>query len=373
MSRLTSRLPAPLARLAARLATHFTSHRSQGIFFAIVALGILLPILSRVPPFGALQSINAWTNAFTIAVIYSILAIGLNVVIGFAGLLDLGYAAFFALGGYTYALVASPFLNIHLPFWPVLIIGAIIGAIFGVLLGAPTLRLRGDYLAIVTLGFGEIVPITLLNADKFTAGTIGIGGIDKPNIPGLYNFDLTNPWPFYILVLSMLAIVVIVVYRLEDSKIGRAWEAIREDELAAESSGINTTISKLQAFAVGAAIAGFIGVFNAAKLTIVAPDMFGFVVSVSTLSAVVLGGMGNVVGVGIGAFVIYLIQSVFLKQLSILFTQLSIPILKDIDFLQFQYVLYGAALVIMMLRRPQGIFPARRRHRTFTDATGNSK
>ena len=116
MSRLASRLPAPLARLAARLSVHFAAHRSQGIFFAIVALGILLPILSRVPPFGALQSVNAWTNAFTIAVIYSILAIGLNVVIGFAGLLDLGYAAFFALGGYTYALVASPFLNIHLPF-----------------------------------------------------------------------------------------------------------------------------------------------------------------------------------------------------------------------------------------------------------------
>ena len=263
------------------------------------------------------------------------------------------------------------FQQIRLP--ELLIIGAIIGAIFGILLGAPTLRLRGDYLAIVTLGFGEIVPITLLNADKFTAGTIGIGGIDKPSIPGIYTFDLTNPWPFYILVLAMLAVVVIVVYRLEDSKIGRAWEAIREDELAAESSGINTTISKLQAFAVGAAIAGFIGVFNAAKLTIVAPDMFGFVVSVSTLSAVVLGGMGNVVGVGIGAFVIYLIQSIFLKQLNILFTQLSIPLLKDIDFLQFQYVLYGAALVIMMLRRPQGIFPARRRHRTFTEAAGNSK
>ena len=373
MNRLIARLPAPLADRAARLSVHFSAHRSQGILFSIAMLGILLPLVSRIPPFSTLQSVNAWTNAFTIAVIYSILAIGLNVVIGFAGLLDLGYAAFFALGGYSYALVASPFLNIHLPFWPVLIIGAIIGAIFGVLLGAPTLRLRGDYLAIVTLGFGEIVPITLLNADKFTAGTIGIGGIDKPSIPGLYTFDLTNPWPFYVLVLSMLAIVVIVVYRLEDSKIGRAWEAIREDELAAESSGINTTISKLQAFAVGAAIAGFVGVFNAAKLTIVAPDMFGFVVSVSTLSAVVLGGMGNVVGVGIGAFVIYLIQSIFLKQLNILFGELSVPLLKDVDFLQFQYVLYGAALVFMMLKRPQGIFPARRRHRIFSDSKRGAK
>jgi hypothetical protein len=334
---------------------------------AIAIAGVALPLLSRVPPFGNLQSINAWTNAFTIALIYSILAIGLNVVIGFAGLLDLGYAAFFALGGYTYALLASPFFGVHLPFWPVLIFGALIGAIFGVLLGAPTLRLRGDYLAIVTLGFGEIVPLTLLNADKFTAGTIGIGGIDKPRLPGIVEFTLLNPWPFYVLILLMLALVVIVVFRLEDSKVGRAWEAIREDELAAESSGINTVVSKLQAFAVGAAIAGFAGVFNAAKLTVVEPDMFGFIVSVSTLSAVVLGGMGNVVGVGIGAFVIYLIQSILLKQLNILLNQLAVPILKDINFLQFQYVLYGIVLVLMMLKRPQGIYPARRRMRTFAD------
>ena len=371
MSRLS--LPAPLAALRLRMLRHFSAHRSQGVIFAIAVIGIALPLLSRIPPFGQLQSINAWTNAFTIAAIYAILAIGLNVVIGFAGLLDLGYAAFFALGGYAYALVASPFFGIHVPFWPMLVFGAIIGAIFGILLGAPTLRLRGDYLAIVTLGFGEIVPITLLNADKFTAGTIGIGGIDKPQIPGIVEFTLINPWPFYVLILLMLAIVTVAVFRLEDSKIGRAWEAIREDELAAESSGINTVISKLQAFAVGAAIAGFAGVFNAAKLTIVSPGQFGFVVSVSTLSAVVLGGMGNVVGVGAGAFVIYLIQSIFLKQLNILVAQLGIPILGGIDFLQFQYVLYGVVLVIMMLKRPQGIYPARRRVRTFADSKETAK
>lgn len=357
-----------LPKLPLRLRTYFAAHQSQGVLAAVVTIGIALPLLSRVPPFGDLQSLNAWTNAFTIAAIYAVMAIGLNVVIGMAGLLDLGYAAFFALGGYTYAILASSFLGIHLPFWPVLIFGIIIGAIFGVLLGAPTLRLRGDYLAIVTLGFGEIVPLTLLNAEAFTNGTRGIGGIDKPQLKPLVEFTLTNPWPFYLLVLGMLTLVVILVLRLEDSKIGRAWEAIREDELAAESSGINTVISKLQAFAVGAAIASFIGVFNAAKLTVVSPGQFGFVVSVSTLSAVVLGGMGNVVGVGAGAFVIYLIQNIFLKQLNILVSQLSIPVLTDIDFLKFQYVLYGIALVVMMLRRPQGIFPARRRMRTFKDA-----
>jgi ABC-type branched-subunit amino acid transport system permease subunit len=141
-----------------------------------------------------------------------------------------------------------------------LIAGAIVGAIFGVLLGAPTLRLRGDYLAIVTLGFGEIVPITLLNADKFTNGTNGLGGIDKPSIPGILQFTLTNPWPMYVLVLLIFAAIVMIVFRLEDSRVGRTWDAIREDELAAESAGINTVIAKLQAFAVGAAIAGIIGV-----------------------------------------------------------------------------------------------------------------
>jgi len=370
-----SALRRPLARLRlpAPLAAYFARHRSLAIVAAIAAIGVALPLLSLVPPFGLLQSTNAWTNAFTIAAIYAMLAIGLNVVVGFAGLLDLGYAAFFALGGYAYAVVASPLFGLDVPFWPMLIAGAVIAAIFGVLLGAPTLRLRGDYLAIVTLGFGEIVPITLLNADRFTGGVIGIGGIDRPALPGLGVFSIIDPWPYYVLVLSMLAIVVVVVKRLEESRVGRAWEAIREDELAAESSGINTVVSKLQAFAVGAAIAGFAGVFNAAKLTIVSPQQFGFVVSVSTLSAVVLGGMGNVVGVGIGAFVIYLVQSIFLKQLNILFDQIQLPIISGIDFLQFQYVLYGVVLVLMMLKRPQGIYPARRRMRTFSVAAPAAK
>ena len=211
---------------------HFASHRSQGIFFAIVALGILLPILSRVPPFGALQSVNAWTNAFTIAVIYSILAIGLNVVIGFAGLLDLGYAAFFALGGYTYALVASPFLNIHLPFWPVLIIGAIIGAIFGILLGAPTLRLRGDYLAIVTLGLGEIVSILATSkwAEPLVGGPQGMRGVTKAQFLGLNPQDV--PQHFYYLALIFVVFAFFVSRRLANSRIGRAWNAMREGRLA---------------------------------------------------------------------------------------------------------------------------------------------
>ncbi|NBW32294.1 MAG: hypothetical protein EBR48_06640, partial [bacterium] len=186
MSRALDAISAPFAPVRA----YFRRHRSFGIFVGVVLLSIALPLLTRVPPFDGIQSTNAWVNAFTTAAIYAMLAMGLNVVIGFAGLLDLGYAAFFALGGYTYAFVASPFTGVHLPFWPMLLAGGIVGAIFGVLLGAPTLRLRGDYLAIVTLGFGEIVPITLMNADKFTDGVNGIGGIDKPSIPGVLQFTL---------------------------------------------------------------------------------------------------------------------------------------------------------------------------------------
>jgi ABC-type branched-subunit amino acid transport system permease subunit len=361
MSRFIDAVNAPFGPVRA----YFRKHRSFGIFVGVALLSIALPLLTRVPPFDGIQSTNAWVNAFTTAAIYAMLAMGLNVVIGFAGLLDLGYAAFFALGGYTYALAASPFSGIHLPFWPMLLAGGIVGAIFGVLLGAPTLRLRGDYLAIVTLGFGEIVPITLMNADKFTDGVNGIGGIDKPSIPGILEFTLINPWPMYGLVIVLFTLIMIMIYRIEDSRLGRTWDAIREDELAAESSGVNTVIAKLQAFAVGASIAGIVGVVNAAKITIVTPDQFRFAVSISALAAVVLGGMGNTIGVATGAFIIYLFQSILLKQLNTLVENFNIPILNQIDFLEFQYVLYGIVLVLMMLKRPQGIFPARRRVREF--------
>jgi len=361
MSGVIAALNAPFAPVRA----YFRLHRSLGILVGVLLLSIALPLITRVPPFDGIQSTNAWVNAFTNAAIYAMLAMGLNVVIGFAGLLDLGYAAFFALGGYTYAFVAAPFTGIHLPFWPMLLAGGIVGAIFGILLGAPTLRLRGDYLAIVTLGFGEIVPITLQNSDKFTNGVNGISGIDKPNIPGILQFTLTNPWPMYGLVIALFTLIMVMIFRLQDSRLGRTWDAIREDELAAESSGVNIVIAKLQAFAVGAAIAGIVGVVNVAKLTIVTPDQFRFSVSISVLAAVVLGGMGNTIGVATGAFIIYLFQSILLKQLNVLVENFNIPVLNQINFLDFQYVLYGIVLVLMMLKRPQGIFPARRRMREF--------
>jgi ABC-type branched-subunit amino acid transport system permease subunit len=295
---------------------------------------------------------------------------GLNIVVGMAGLLDLGYAAFFAIGSYVYAFGASPFSGLHVPFLPMLLVGAVIAAVLGVMLGAPTLRLRGDYLAIVTLGFGEIVPAVFLNASTFTKGTNGIGGIFKPSILG-FNFTLENPVPYYVTMVVILAVTMILLYRLQASRLGRAWAAIREDELAAASSGINTITTKLLAFALGASTAGFAGVFAASKLTFVSPDQFGFQVSFTVLAMVVLGGMGNIWGVAMGAFIIYTIQAVLLKELNQFFQALHIPVLQNIDFVQYQYLLYGIALVGMMLLRPEGLFPSSRRRQELHTSSGD--
>jgi ABC-type branched-subunit amino acid transport system permease subunit len=338
------------------------THRSLTIIVAMGIVGLLLPLLATVPPFSIFQPQDVWVNGFSNAGVFVLLALGLNIVVGLAGLLDLGYAAFFAIGAYAYAYGASPFSGIHAPFLAMLLIGALVAATFGVLLGAPTLRLRGDYLAIVTLGFGEIVPIVFLNAEKYTEGTNGIGGIYPPDIP-FVEFTILNPWPFYALVIALVAVVMVFVYRLQESRIGRAWMAIREDELAAASNGLNTVTTKLLAFALGASTAGFAGVFNAAKLTLVSPDQFLSTVSFSILAMVVLGGMGNIWGVALGAFVIYTIQIVLLKQLNAFFAELHVPILQDINFVQYQFLLYGLALVLMMLFRPEGLFPSQRRKR----------
>jgi ABC-type branched-subunit amino acid transport system permease subunit len=337
-------------------------HRSLAIIIGMAVVGAILPLIVLVPPLSIFQGQSVWLNGFSNAGVFVLLALGLNIVVGLAGLLDLGYAAFFAIGAYAYAYGASPFSGNHAPFILMLLVGALVAATFGVLLGAPTLRLRGDYLAIVTLGFGEIVPIVFLNAEKYTEGTNGIGGIYKPDIPGV-EFTLLNPWPFYVLILIIVAVTIVLVYRLQESRIGRAWMAIREDELAAASNGLNTVTTKLLAFALGASTAGLAGVFNASKLTLVSPDQFLSTVSFSILAMVVLGGMGNIWGVALGAFVIYTIQVVFLKQLNAFFEGLHVPILEDINFVQYQFLLYGLALVFMMLFRPEGLFPSQRRRR----------
>jgi ABC-type branched-subunit amino acid transport system permease subunit len=352
-----------------RLRLQAAAHRSITIIVAWAIVATLLPLLMLLPPFSTFQpSVKVWVDGFANAGVYILLAMGLNIVVGMAGLLDLGYAAFFAIGAYTYAFGASSFTGLAIPFWPMLLVGAMVAATFGLLLGAPTLRLRGDYLAIVTLGFGEIVPAVFLNADALTNGTNGIGGVLKPSIFG-FTFTLTNPMPYYITMVVILAITMVLVYRLQESRLGRAWNAIREDELAAASSGVNTVTTKLLAFALGASIAGLAGVFTASKLTLVSPDQFGFTISFTILAMVVLGGMGNVWGVAIGAFILYTIQNVVLKQLNEFFHTSHVPFLEKINFTDYQFLLYGVALVAMMLLRPEGLFPSRRRRRELHQAT----
>ena len=362
--RVANPRPPMLGASRAALGRYVEQHRSLTIIFGMALVGALLPLLALVPPFSIFQGQSVWLNGFSNAGVFVLLALGLNIVVGLAGLLDLGYAAFFAIGAYAYAYGASPFSGNHAPFILMLLVGALVAATFGVLLGAPTLRLRGDYLAIVTLGFGEIVPIVFLNAEKYTEGTNGIGGIYKPDIPGV-EFTLLNPWPFYVLILIIVTVTMIFVYRLSESRIGRAWMAIREDELAAASNGLNTVTTKLLAFALGASTAGLAGVFNASKLTLVSPDQFLSTVSFTIVAMVVLGGMGNIWGVALGAFIVYTIQVVFLKQLNAFVEGLPfhIPVLSDINFVQYQFLLYGLALVLMMLFRPEGLFPSQRRRR----------
>ena len=349
--------------LRQRVRAFSARHRSISVLIGMAMVTAFLPIIVLVPPFNSFSSQGVWLDGFTIAGIYILLALGLNIVVGLSGLLDLGYAAFFAIGSYTFAFAASPFTGLDIPFWPMLIAGAVVAAVFGILLGAPTLRLRGDYLAIVTLGFGEIVPIVFLNSSTYTEGPNGIGGISPPSIGDFTFPSVGNPWPFFLTMIGLITITMILVYRLQDSRLGRAWMAIREDELAAAANGVNTVTTKLLAFALGASTAGLAGVFASSKLTLVSPNLFRFDVSFTVLAMVVLGGMGNIWGVAIGAFLVFLIQTVILKQLNVFFDNVQVPVLSDVDFLQYQFLLYGIALVAMMLIRPEGLFPSRRRRR----------
>jgi len=360
---LTSRPGSAPVSPRERISDFAGRHRSTSVFVGMIIVASVLPLVVLLPPFSGFSNQNVWLDGFTIAGIYVLLAMGLNIVVGMAGLLDLGYAAFFAIGSYTFAFAASPFTGLDFPFWPMLLVGAVMAAIFGVLLGAPTLRLRGDYLAIVTLGFGEIVPIVILNSSKYTEGPNGIGGIAPPSIGDFVFPTVGNPWPFYITMIAIIAITMALIYRVQESRLGRAWMAIREDELAAAANGVNTVKTKLFAFALGASLAGFAGVFSATKLTLVSPNLFRFDVSFTILAMVVLGGMGNTWGVAVGAFIVFLIQNVLLRQLNLFFDNTNFPILSDIDFIQYQYLLFGLALVAMMLLRPEGLFPSRARRR----------
>lgn len=362
-----------LRALRSQLATASDHHRSMSIIAGMLIVTVLMILLPKLWPFTVVLREQSWFDAFANAGTFVLLAMGLNVVVGLAGLLDLGYAAFFAIGAYAYAYSNSPYSGVDLPFLPMLVVGAAVAAVFGIALGAPTLRLRGDYLAIMTLGFGEIVPIVFLNLENWTEGTNGISGIYRPEpLPGIGAFGALTPFAYFMLMAGIVTIAMILLYRLQDSRVGRAWNAIREDEMAAAATGINTVTTKLLAFALGATTAGLAGVFNASKLTIVSPDQFYFTVSFTVLAMVILGGMGNIWGVAAGAFVVFMIQSVALKQLNTVKDALHLSALDlgplhvdlaKLDFTSYQFLLYGIALVLMMLLRPEGLFPSQRRRR----------
>ena len=312
---------------------------------------------------------------------YVILALGLNIVVGFAGLLDLGYVAFFAIGSYAWAMVGSTqfgFLTgIHVNpqfwpwfFWPMLIGAALIAALFGVILGAPTLRLRGDYLAIVTLGFGEIVPVVFTELDKYTNGINGIVGVYAPILPGV---DWSSATPYYYLILVLIVLTILINIRLRDSRLGRAWIAIREDEVAAESSGVNLVRTKLFAFAAGAFFAGVAGAFHAAKLGSVSPDSFGFGDSVIYLAMVVIGGIGSIPGVIVGAIAVYAINEFILANLDSLASDPTnilygihntiANVIPGFTFGNIRNLVFGIILVAIMIFRPEGLIPSARRRR----------
>ena len=367
------------------------------LVYTILTLGaILYPIWAQVSTGGQGDFL---ISVLADAGVYILLAIGLNVVIGFAGLLDLGYAAFFAIGAYTYAFLASEHLivtplqtAIHLPFWVVLLVGMFVAAGFGLLLGAPTLRLRGDYLAIVTLGFGEIVPRVFKNVSVWTSGVNGISALDKPVLPVwlngpwsgdrlqlVQNFKIISPMAFYVVMVILLGICVVLVNNLRRSRVGRAWMAVREDEVAAAAMGVNTVRMKLLAFAIGAAFSGFAGAFYGAKLSLVSPENFGFSVSITILVMIVLGGMGNIPGVIIGSLLIYSVIFLFLPALPPLAeewaTNLGLGSLvppsgewpgigQEIQNLKFLF--FGLILVLTMLLRPQGLIPSRVRKQELT-------
>ena len=336
-------------------------------------LGVALIAIALIGlPFALAAAGTAWVRITNLAILFVFLSLGLNIVVGFAGLLDLGYIAFYAVGAYAYALLASPHFNLHLPFWIILPIGALVACLFGVLLGAPTLKLRGDYLAIVTLGFGEIVRIFLNNLSQpvnITNGPQGISRID-PFRFGTFSFSQTEtifglqfsgPIKYYYILLALLLLVIAVNLRLQHSRIGRAWEAVREDEIAARAMGIDTTRIKLLAFAMGASFGGLAGGMFAAIQGFISPESFVLVESVMVLSMVVLGGMGNVWGVILGAVLLSFVPELLRYTVEPLQKSLFGKSIVDPEVIRM--LLFGLALVLMMLYRPAGLLPSAVRKR----------
>lgn len=300
-----------------------------------VLLGLLAAVI-LIMPLLPLPQKNLWVRILGYAGLYILLGLGLLIHVGFAGLLDLGFAAYFGIGAYTYALLASRLFDIHLPFWGMLLVGGLVAALAGALISIPVLRLRGDYLAIVTLGFGEITRLLLLNLKGLTNGSQGVIGIDKPVLFGLVFNTGTH---FYYLIFVLILLFTFLTNRLIHSRIGRAWLAIREDEDVAEISGVNTFWYKLLAFALGAFIGGLSGVVFASWQGSIFPDNFSLLASINVLCLIILGGLGNQYGVIIGALALIALPD-FLRGFS-----------------DFRMLIFGILLVVMMILKPDGFLP----------------
>lgn len=320
---------------------------------------------------------NAWVRIADLALLYVMLALGLNIVVGYAGLLDLGYVAFYAVGAYMFALMASPHLaetfegfaamfpnGLHTSIWLVIPLGMLLAACTGVLLGIPVLKLRGDYLAIVTLGFGEIIRIFMNNLDQpvnITNGPKGIGQIDSVKVFGLdlakrqeiFGFDVASVTLYYYLFLVQVLVTVLICYRLQDSRIGRAWMAIREDEIAAKAMGINVRNMKLLAFGMGASFGGVAGAMFGAFQGFVSPESFSLMESVMIVAMVVLGGLGHIPGVILGA--------VLLSALPEVLRYVAGPLQEmtggRLDASILRQLLIALAMIVIMLMRPRGLWP----------------
>ncbi|HSE85735.1 MAG TPA: branched-chain amino acid ABC transporter permease [Candidatus Binatia bacterium] len=365
--------------------------RTTKYFLGALVLLVLLPLLGSVNGYFLEVAIQAG--------IFIALALGLNIVVGFVGLLNLGFVAFYAIGAYLWAIFGSPQANQFLPgnlfplssgwFFPFLVLSVGVGALTGALLGLPVLRLRGDYLAVVTLGFAEVVRALVNNFDKpinITNGPKGISPIEKPPLffqPLLellgFRLDASTLYPFYFyfIVLFMVLLTVVVARRLEESRIGRAWKAIREDEIAAAAMGIPVVRMKLLGLAVGASFASAVGVLFAAKQVFINPESFTFMESIGVLAMVILGGMGSIPGAILGATGVTILNLQLLKGLSLWLnsirqsgTVLSIPLLGDFTLSQipaqfepakYERMVFGLILILMMMFRPQGVLPPRQK------------
>lgn len=339
-------------------------HPQSGLFLIAAALLVLPWAVGFVGP--------SWVRLLDYALLYIMLALGLNIVVGYAGLLDLGYVAFYAVGAYLYALLASPQFNLHWPMLVILPLGALAACVFGLLLGAPTLKLRGDYLAIVTLGFGEIIRIFVTNLDRpinITNGPQGINLIDPLSIGPLQinsslsigEFTIPSVHMVYYAFLILTIGVVIVSLRLQNSRIGRAWVALREDEVAATAMGINTRNIKLLAFAMGASFGGVAGGLFAGLQGYIEPENFGLKESVNILCMVVLGGMGHIPGVILGAVLLTITPEIM--------RDIAVPVQNEllgrvvIDPENLRMLLFALALILIMRWRPEGLWPSSTRRR----------